>query len=73
MATKGKSLSFRFGGVKIFHLNFQRRRKVGARLNVLHSAAMQVPVSLIFSNVLMDLAFCCRHSAGIMLDALAMP
>ena len=39
---EGRGLSFRFGGMKSFYLNFQRQPKVGAQLNLFQSATMPV-------------------------------
>ena len=39
-----RGLSFHFGGIKISHLDFQKRPKVGPRRKLLHTTAMLVPV-----------------------------
>ena len=51
-----RGLSFRFGGMKIFHVDFQERPKVGARRNLFHSAVMLVPVP--YQKKLNKLKFC---------------
>ena len=45
-----RGLFFRFGGMNFLQLYFQRRPKVGARLNVFHSAVMPVPVFIFVSS-----------------------
>ena len=39
---EGRGLSFRLGGMKICHLHFEKRSKVGARRNLIHIAAILI-------------------------------